>query len=295
MYDTGFETPKDKKDTRTPEEIERDNLERQEGLNDMYSADRLQAGRSDVDESKIFDVMEHQNRAEQVGVDEARSEIADVYDQMATAGSPESQTLYAQEAEVAAQVENLTGVAVDTQTVATRVGAEVLDNVADGSADEHNRAQLSAEDMATVVHATAAAQLFEGIEGKSEAFDNFSTDTTSRLDRYTQMIRNEGGVAKTSSEKLDEAGRYIARNPEVQGAPETEESLGTDAEKLVQAWASGDQLGVRRELDTIPEGVRRNVEAYLTASFATDAQDPREIAAGLKEMLPAEESSDRAA
>lgn len=217
MYDNRFEKHTPQADRRTPEEIEQDNRDRQEVLGDMYAADRFVSdGRTGLDSREVFDVVDDQSLAQTTGVDEARTQIADVYNQIATDGSAESAALYAQEATIAARVVDIIGDDVDEKTVAVRVGAEMINNMSDGSADIDNRAQLGAGDMAKVVHATAAAELIDTLESDPAALDRLTPDTRSRLYGFMQTVRNSGGVEKTSNADLEEAGRYVLYEPEVQ-------------------------------------------------------------------------------
>lgn len=294
MYDTNFEKPKDKIDLRTPEEIERDNLERQEQLGGMFDADCLQSSthgdggaRNGMDERKVFDALDDKQLAQEVGVQNARSEIAGVYDEMTRSGSPEAVAIYNQEKNAAVQAEAALGDAVDKEAVAARVGAEVLNNAADGTADDNNRAILGTEDMTKVTRATTGANLLEKVESHDEALEGFTDNTKSRLLRFVQMVRNRGGVEKTSNQDLEDAGRYIEQNPDVQAELEAhDESQQPDVEKLIVAWLQDDKLGVHRELQELDDATRQTVEAYLAAKKADSAEvDASSVRADIAEIV----------
>lgn len=288
MYDNSHEKLKEKEDSRTPEEIERDNAERQNGLNEMYTADRLAtSGRNNIDERKVFDALDDKDLAQRVGVEEARGEIAQVYDEMTTSGSPEAAAIYSQERNVATRVEAAVRSDVDKEAVAARVGAEVLNNAADGTADEHNRAALGSDDMTKITRATAAADLLEKVQSHDSALENFTDSTTSRLGKFVQMVRNRGGVEKTSNKDLEDAGRYIEQNPDVQAeiAEVEDNDTGVDTGKLIAAWQQGDELGTQRELDHVDEATAQNVEAYLAARRRDMQDSEADVAAGVKEMI----------
>lgn len=291
MYDNSHEKLKEKEAARTPEEIEQANADLQDGLNEMYSADRLTTNtRSNIDERKVFDALDDKDLARSVGVEEARGEIAQVYDEMVASGSPEAAAIYSQEQNITTRVEAVVGEAVDKESVVTRVGAEVLNNVADGTANEHNKAALGSEDMTEIARATAAANLLEKVQSRDEELESFTDATTSRLGKFVQMVRNHGGVEKTSNKDLEEAGQYIEQSQDVQQQIEqledTKETI--DSEKLAAAWVRGDEITVQRESKHLPQSLKDNVEALIAAR---KDDDETEVAADVAEMIAGEMSS----
>lgn len=292
MFDN-HEKPKEAEDTRTPEEIEQANAELQGGLSEMYSADRLNSnGRTGIDERKVFDALDDKNLAQEVGTSEARTEIAQVYDEMMTSGSPEAATMYTQERNITTQAESTVDGDIDKEATAARVGAEVLNNVADGSADENNRAVLGSEDMTKVTRATTAANLMERLEENGDdGLESFTAPTKSRLGKFMQMVRNRGGAEKTSNKDLEDAGRYIEQNPDVQEEiveAQDEQASRLDSHELAGAWVRGDELAVKRGSKEISEGTRANIEAYIAASQHYPDYDKAEVTAGVMEMIEAD-------
>lgn len=290
MNENKFETQKSY-DTRTPEEVEQDNIERQAGLSDMYALERLQTdARNDIDERKVFDVLDDQRAAEVMGVDGAREQVAKVYSELMS--SPESATIHAQEEKIAAQVEAVTGESTNREMLAARVGAEVVNNIADGSADENNRAVFGSEDMEKVKRAKLAGDLLEKIEN-NEDLDTVSDSTKGRLSNFVQMVRNRGGVEKTSNKDLEEAGRYIEQNPDVQEeiAEIETQSAEVDSQKLVDAWQQGDELGVQHELQYVDDTTRQTVEAYLVARRGDIGANRADVIADVMEMINEREAA----
>lgn len=263
----------------------------------MYSADRLSSsGRAGIDERKVFDVMDDKNRAREVGTNEARDEVAEAYDEMMAHGSPEAATMYTQERNVTVHAESTIDGDIDKEATAARVGAEVLNNLADGSANENNRAVLGSEDMAKVTRATTAANLMERLEENGgDGLDNFTASTKSRLGKFMQMIRNRGGADKTSNKDLEDAGRYIEQNPDVQEEIlEAEKVEKLDSRELATAWVQGDELAVARDSTQISEGTSANIDAYIAASTHDPEYDKAEVIAGVIGMIEADVGEDSA-
>lgn len=284
--DTSHETLTGEEDTRTPEEIAEDNAETAKNLNEgMFSEQALRSAGTNVNPTELVGAMDGNKVPTGESVDVARQDVGKVYRELASE-APTSGQISAEQQRVATGVEDVlgSGEVPEDGVVAARVGGEIVNNLADGTAPEQNEAILSNEGKTKVVRATVGATLLRRwIDKGSNALDGFTAATKARLLKFVQMVRERGGVEKTSNRDLADAGRFVEQSPDVQDEIATaDREPQLDAQELATAWVHGDSARMEPQLQTLPNSLRGTIDAIIEAR---KGDDETKLIADIAEMI----------